>query len=264
LPNPQLVDIHCHLLPQLDDGAADWDETLQMARIAASEGIRAIVATPHQLGNHADLDAELIRQRLSQLHQQLRDARITLTVVAGADVRIEPELLAKLKADKVLTLADRRRHVLLELPHELYVPLDKVLADLRRAGMQGVLSHPERNCGILRRPELLSHLLEAGCLFQVTAGSLLGDFGPRVRELAEHIATQQIAHFLATDAHGSRCRRPVMREAFRRLAELAGEQAAIRACCENPTHVLAGQRVPAGRPQARAARWRWLPGRRAG
>ncbi len=258
------VDIHCHLLPGLDDGPQSWEESLEMARMAVSDGFVAIVATPHQLGNHAVITGEVIRQRTEQFQRRLHAAQIPLQVSAGADVRIEPELVDQVRSGQVLTLADRGRQVLLELPHELYVSLDRALAELRRAGLQGVLSHPERNRGILARPEILSHLLDAGCLLQVTASSLLGAFGPQVQQLAEHIAAQQMLHFLATDAHGCHSRRPLMQQAFLRLQELAGRETALRACCENPARVLAGQEVPGGQRRVKRARWRWFGGRKAG
>ena len=115
------VDIHCHLLPAVDDGAKDLAESLAMARLAVAEGIRAIVATPHQLGG-STLDGDFIRQQTALLQQQLEAAEIPLQIYPGADVRVEPDLLKQINQGTVLTLADRRKHVLLELPHELLSP----------------------------------------------------------------------------------------------------------------------------------------------
>src|SRR5262245_44530196 len=107
------VDIHCHLAPSIDDGAKSWDDTLAMARIAVSEGIGTIVCTPHQCGNFRHNSGEMIRKLIAEVQTRLNDNGISLQVLPGADVRIEPGLVAMLRGGEVLTLADRRRHVLL-------------------------------------------------------------------------------------------------------------------------------------------------------
>ncbi len=248
---PPFVDIHCHLLPGVDDGASDWDESLAMAQLAVADGISTIVATPHQLGNHGSNHGPAIREQTAQLQQLLQQQGIPLRVLPGADVRIEPDMIDKLRNGEVLTLADRRRHVLLELPHEVYLPLERWLDSLHAAGITGILSHPERNQGILAGRDVLWPLAEAGCLFQVTAGSLVGTFGPDVEQLAQWLVRQGLAHFVATDAHGIKARRPLLRRAFDRVAHLAGYEVAVDLCCRNPAQVLAGKPVSSPRPTRR-------------
>ena len=148
-----------------------------MAEMAVADGIGTIVATPHQLGSHAKNSGDTIRAATVRFQQFLDGRRLPLRVLPGADVRIEPDLLPRIRRGEVLTLADRRRHVLLELPHDVYVPLERLLAELASAGLVGILSHPERNLGILNQPGVLRPLVERGCLLQVTAGSLTGAFG---------------------------------------------------------------------------------------
>jgi len=263
--SPRLVDIHCHLLPGLDDGPSDWQESLAMAELAAADGIGTIVAPPHQLGGNGHVEAAAIGDSVRQFQDVLDRRGVRLRVLPGADVRIAPELVKKIRGGEVLTLADRRRHVLLELPHEVYLPLDRVLAELSAAGLCGILSHPERNAGILRRPDVVRGLLDAGCLLQVTAGSLLGAFGPAVEQLAERLVCQGMAHFVATDAHGVRVRRPLLRAAFERVAELAGLDAARRLCVDNPACVAAGRHVASGGSvAARSLLGTWFRGRKAG
>jgi len=258
------VDIHCHLLPELDDGAGCWDDALSMAEIAVADGIATIVATPHQLGNFAANQGDLIRARAERLQARLRKSRIPLTVLPGADVRIEPGMIGKIRAGEVLTLADRGRHVLLELPHEVYLPLDRLLADLNGAGLTGILSHPERNQGIIAQPGVVRSLVGAGCLTQVTAASLVGAFGSRVGNVAEWLVKQGLVHFVSTDAHSPRSRPPLLAEAFDRVVELAGQSLAEEMFCRNPAAVAAGKSVmPGPRRVARSARFGWLPWRKA-
>ncbi len=251
-----LVDIHCHLLPGIDDGSSDLAESLEMARIAVANGIGTIITTPHQLGNFGHNQGNDIRRRVADLQRALDDARVPLRVLPGADVRIEADMVDRLVTGDVLTLADHRRHVLLELPHELYIPLEGLLAGLSRRGIVGILSHPERNRGILGQPSLLGPLVDAGCLMQVTAGSLCGTFGHESQLLAESMLAGGLVHFVATDAHGAQKRRPLMRRAYDRVVELTSQEMANELCGHNPACIAEGQPVrPGRRPAVRRRGW---------
>jgi protein-tyrosine phosphatase len=243
------VDIHCHLLPGIDDGAKDWEESLAMAQLAVDDGTTTVIATPHQLGNFCRNVGDEIRRRVAELQERLATAGIPLNVVAGADVRIEHGMIERIASGEVLTLGDHRRHVLLELPHELYLPLEPLIAQLSRHKIVGILSHPERNEGILRHPDVLVPLVDAGCLLQITAGSLCGSFGPACQQLAELLLDDGRVHFVASDGHGVGSRRPLMRRAYDRVAERIDEQTAADLCCHYPALVAAGQSVPPGRRQ---------------
>jgi protein-tyrosine phosphatase len=252
------VDIHCHLLPTLDDGAKNIEESLAMARMAVADGIEAIVATPHQLGG-SPLEANTIRRQTAELQQQLKAAEVPLEIYPGADVRVEPDLLRQIQQGDVLTLADRQKHVLLELPHELFLPIDQLLKDLRANGMVGILSHPERNAGLMSDRKPLYDIVDQGGLLQITAGSLLRAFGSRVRQFAESLVIEGLVHFVASDAHGTRTRPPLMRAAFRRVCELADESTALDLCARNPANVVKGYDVTGGKRATFRTRWRrWL------
>ena len=251
------VDIHCHLLPGIDDGARDEDAALAMARMAVADGIRTIIVTPHQQGIYAANRGDDIRRRTTEFQQRLTRTGIPLTVLPGADVRIEDGMLGRLASGEVLSLADHRRHVLLELPHELYFPLEPLLKMLYRQGLVGILSHPERNRGLLGRPELIGPLVDQGCLMQVTAGSLLGTFGSDSQRLAESMLVQGMVHFLATDAHGPNSRRPRMQQAYQRVCELTDGQTASLICKHNPARVAGGKKVSSHLPSLPAPTKGW-------
>lgn len=214
-----------------------------MAEMAVADGIAAIVATPHQLGNYPQNTVEKIRAQTAWLQQILERKGVALQLLPGADVRIDPDLTSKIQNDEVLTLADRRRHVLLELPHEVYIPLDRLLSELNSASVAGILSHPERNQGILKQPNILWKLVEQGCLFQVTAGSLLGMFGSRIKKFAQTMVEQGLVDIIATDAHSVESRIPVLSHAFGRVVELAGYDTANNLFCRNPACVIAGMPI---------------------
>ena len=257
------VDIHCHILPGIDDGPGDWDESLAMARQAFEDGTTTIIATPHQLGSYGCNDGDAIRRGVAELGQRLAAAGVPLKVQPGADVRVDGRLVEQLLSGEALTLGDHRRHVLLELPHELYLPLEPLLERLGRFNITAILSHPERNEGILRRPGVLEPLVEAGCLMQITAGSLCGSFGEACQRLAETLVARGLVHFVATDGHGAKSRRPLMRGGYERVIELGGVEMAAALCRENPALVAAGQPVPAGRNECEPADRPWWRPKRA-
>lgn len=240
---PPLIDVHCHMLPGVDDGAADWNESAAMARAAVADGISTVVVTPHQLGGDTQIRGDAIRAGTARLQRVLQEQSIPLRVVPGAEVRVVPDLAAGVAADDLLTLADRGRHVLLELPHDVYLPLDRLLYELRLAEITAILAHPERNAAVLARRHLLPSLVEAGCLLQITAGSLAGTFGPRVQKLAQWLVGQRLVHFVGTDSHGAKVRRPLLHRAFQCVAGLAGRETAVALCCDNPGRVVAGKTV---------------------
>ena len=172
-------------------------------------------------------------------------------MLPGADVRIEPGLIAKVDSGEVLSLADQGRHVLLELPHEVYLPLEGLLSKLEDSGLHGILSHPERNAGIMARPNVVKTLVSRGCLIQATAAALTGGFGPDVRQVAEWLVKQGLVHFVSSDAHSPRSRRRELSAAFDRVAEMAGHGMAVELFCTNPAAVVSGREIVAG---ARAGR----------
>ncbi len=252
----EFTDIHCHLLPGIDDGSGSWQETLEMARIAVTDGIKTITCTPHQLGNYSHRQGHEIRSLVAQTQEVLNQHGIPLRVLPGADVRIDGDMIARLKNGDCLSLGDHRKHVLLELPHELYMPLEPVLNQLRGINMLGILSHPERNQGILRQPDIVIPLVSSGCLMQITADSLVGTFGVPCQKFCEWMLQRGLVHFISTDAHGTRKRRPIMSAAYARCAELVGEEVATALCCTNPAAVAAGRDVPR-LPKSRSRNGSW-------
>ena len=258
------TDIHCHVVPGIDDGASDLEVSLAMATAASRDGTRTVIATPHQLGVNSHVTATAIRAGVTSLNEAIVAAGISLQVLPGADVRIEPELPSFLRRGEVLTLADRGRHVLLELPHEVYFPIDALLGSLSKQGLTGILSHPERNRGMQARPETVADVVRAGGLIQITAGSLTGGFGGTAKKMAEWCVRRRLVHFVASDAHDTGRRPFGLSEARDVVAALADDELAERVVCENPVKVAEGAEVAtAGRSDPARGRRGWF-GRRAG
>ncbi len=259
-----LFDIHCHILPGLDDGPADWTEAVEMARCAVTDGIGGIVATPHQFDAYMANTPDGIRRKARELQQHLTADGIAVQVFPGAEVRLEPDLARRVCRGEAMTLAGQGRHVLIELPHEIYVPWDDTVKELRREGLVPIFAHPERNRGVQRQPEVLKSLMAHGCLLQVTAGSLLGKFGTGIRQLSEQLIRGGMAHFVATDGHGLRGRRPVLAAAYRQIAETCGEATASRLCRDNPSQIISGgDALPTKAATSRSFGISWFPWRKA-
>ena len=136
------VDIHCHILPAIDDGSSSKTDSLKMARIAVLDGTKSVIATPHQLGSNRKVTADAINNGILILRKELASENIGLNISPGAGVRIDPELPKLIKQGEVLTLADHGKHVLLERPHEKYFPIDSLLRSLRKQWLVVILSHP--------------------------------------------------------------------------------------------------------------------------
>lgn len=203
------TDIHCHILPGIDDGAKDLEQSLAMARIAVADGIQTIFATPHHLNGVYRNPAAAVRDAVQRLQRALDAEQIELRVLPGAENHLVPELVEALAADTALTMGDFGRAVLVELPvHTIPLGSEDLLEQILALGLVPIIAHPERNSALAQRPERLAEWVAMGCLAQVTAQSCSGQFGPAVQSVARHMVTRGLIHFLASDAHRDRRRIP--------------------------------------------------------
>ncbi|MDP6381158.1 MAG: hypothetical protein QF662_07420, partial [Phycisphaerae bacterium] len=150
-----LRDIHCHLLPGLDDGPKDHREAVALARTLVDQGIDTVVATPHQLGRYEFNHAELILGRLRQFNELLQREDVHLRVVPGADVRVDERLVNLIREHKVLTLNNGGRYLLLEMPHETRIEARGMINSLMQLGIRPIISHPERHRPAQQHPEMV-------------------------------------------------------------------------------------------------------------
>lgn len=229
-----MIDLHCHILPALDDGPAGMEEALEMGRIAAADGIGCLVATPHVNGDL--LPPESIREAVNNLNTALKGAGISLEVLPGADT----SALLPAEVLRNYTINDTG-YVFFEFPHS-YLPQNagELIFGAILAGLTPIITHPERNPGVLRQPGRLFSLIEGGALVQITAESLTGGFGQEARDCAFYLLRKEAVHFIATDAHSTRRRPPVLSRGMRAAARVLGEVKARRLVVENPAAVLAG------------------------
>lgn len=246
------VDIHCHILPGIDDGAPTMADSLEMAAMASADGIGTIIATPHASHEYPPRPVEELFERIASLQAEIDRLQIPLRILPGADVQITESLPALVRQRKILTLADTGRYILLELPHDIYVPLDGLMAELKRNGTRSVLSHPERNRGIRTNLGLVEPLIERGCLMQVTAGSILGEFGRDSKAAALHMINHRQVHFVATDSHSPKHRKPLLHAAYQAVASMTEPAYADQIFKQFPAALAEGKPIRPGntRPQA--------------
>jgi protein-tyrosine phosphatase len=250
-----LFDMHCHLLAGLDDGPRTDAEALQMCRIAWEEGTRCVAATAHQNDRWPAVTPELIRTATRHLSRLLLDNDVALTVFPCAEIMVHPDLEASWLDGRLLSVADRNEYVLLEMPHGLFVDLRTLVRDLRERGLRPILAHPERQPELLHEPGWIEQFIQAGCLVQVSSGSVTD---PRSRTDAQALKDwfrRGIVHLMGSDGHSPRHRRPRMADAYGQISRWAGVGMADRVCSTNATAIVHGLPLRIPEPEPRSTGW---------
>ncbi len=236
-----MIDIHCHILPGMDDGPDTMEESLGMAEAAIAEGITHVVATPHSSDNFV-FDFARVRALCRELQARIGSR---LELATGCDFHVNAENLAALKQDAARFTLNQKSYLLVEFDEFAIPPaMDQTLHELQLAGLRPIVTHPERN-GLLRaQPERLVRWVKLGCAAQVTAGSLTGGFGPGAQRDAARWIEQGLVHFVASDAHKLRRRRLALRPAFEGACKRFGADIAEALFVENPRAAWEGRPLP--------------------
>ncbi|MGF9964005.1 tyrosine-protein phosphatase [Bacillus rhizoplanae] len=202
-----MIDLHCHILPGVDDGAQTITDSLEMAKTAIAEGIHTIVATPHhQNGKYVNERMHILHQ-VKQLNDLLQENNVSLTVLPGQEVRLYGEMLQDYENNKIVTLNETNKYILIEFPSN-HVPryAEQMLYELRMKGLIPIIVHPERNAELIEHPDKLYNFVNKGALTQVTAGSLLGNFGKKIKKFSLQLIEHNLTHMIASDAHNTTTR----------------------------------------------------------
>lgn len=237
-----MIDIHHHLLFGLDDGAKDLETSVAMAEMAEEDGITHVVCTPHANG-HYNFDPATNQQKLEQLRERTEGK---LTLGLGCDFHLSFENIDDALRNPHKYTINQKNYLLVEFAN-LSIPqqMTQVFHQFLAAGVQPIITHPERNLTIQKTPQRLDEWIAGGCLVQVTAASLTGRFGRFAESFAHKLLQQNKVHFLATDAHNLQSRPPRMKEAFNVVAERYGRETAERLCVTNPKAAFFGEDFPA-------------------
>ncbi len=239
-----MIDLHTHILPGIDDGVETEDEAVEFARCARQDGTRVIVATPHCRDGFFSNERATVLAAVRQLSDRLEREGVEIEIRPGAEVHLAPDLVARVRDGRAPTLADNGRTLLLELSLSQHVvEIDKLLFELKLAGLDVVFAHPERIRYFQENLRRYEALVLQGAYGQITTGSVLGVFGETAREFAEELLRKGLVHVLASDAHNVRGRPPCLTKALGACVPLVGERYA-RSMVEDVPGALLNGRTP--------------------
>ncbi len=265
-----MIDLHAHILPRLDDGAESLEESVEMCRISYGDGVRTIVATPHILPGVYKNDRSTILTQTQELNEAVKKFGVgssefgvqnpdasthprinAFVVLPGADVHFSPNLLQLCHNGEIVTVNDDGHCLMVEFDFmSLPYQGEKVLFQLISHGIIPVITHPERNLEIARSPKRYYQMIKMGCLGQVTAMSLTGEFGSEIRRVAERLVAHRLIHFIASDTHSVSERPPLLSPAVREAEKLVGREEAQKMVTEYPQALLEGRRPDVPKPIA--------------
>jgi protein-tyrosine phosphatase len=238
-----MIDIHCHLLPNIDDGPSSWEESLEMARIASQDGIQMTIATPHWIqGTKWEPNPDEIKKKVNELNNKLKENEIPLNVLPGMEVGISENLFELVSSGEVLTLGESH-YLLIEIPFVSVPPaIEEIIFNLKDVGIHPVLAHPERNQELQKNPKKILELTRTGAFIQVTSGSFCGDFGEKAKRCAIQFAKDGVIDAVASDAHSTVKRPPIITDGLRGLEEFIGKDQ-IKALVANSYRFADGKPV---------------------
>ncbi|MBM3297515.1 MAG: hypothetical protein FJY83_07930 [Candidatus Aminicenantes bacterium] len=252
-----MIDLHCHILPGLDDGAQSLAEAVAMARAAEEDGIRTVVGTPHLFRGGIGLeDLEEIARIREELGRALKREGIRVEVLTGAEVRFSHNLLEEIRKHRKRLVLHTSSYLFVEFPFDYVFPgVKDVFFELMSEGLVPIIAHPERNSVFMSRPAQLYELVEMGCFGQANAGSFTGLYGQAVHDAALKMLGWGLIHILASDAHNPVSRPPRLTPALRAVEPLLGPERTRALVEDNPRAVLEDKALPfqpeAFNPEAR-------------
>jgi protein-tyrosine phosphatase len=253
-----MVDLHSHILPGVDDGAATLDDAVAMCRMAADDGTDTMVATPHRFdGVHEDLPVDELRAKLAELQESVGASP---RLVLGCELHFTHDIAERLIETREAISINDGPYVLVEFPpFAIPTGCETALYKLTSAGFKPIIAHPERNRAVQEKPERYYNLAELGLLSQIDAASLLGKFGRAAESAARILLECNLVHAISSDTHSPRRRKPGMSRSRAVARRLVGEEAAAAYVDANPRAIVDGAPIPfAPEPVVPRTRRRWL------
>lgn len=244
-----VIDIHCHILPGLDDGAKTIEDSLAMARQAVDEGIDTIIATPHHRNGKYDNDRQTVLKAVQHLNEELNLADIPLIILPGQETRIHGDFLSGVEEATILPLNESSNYIFVELPSDQVPRYTKqMLFDLQVKGYKPIIVHPERNARLIQEPDLLYQFVQNGAYTQVTAASMAGRFGKNIQKFTQQMIEANLTHLIASDAHNTTTRGFCVQHAYQEIEENYG-LSMVYYFVENAKFVAEGQIMDAQPPE---------------
>ncbi|WP_088052506.1 tyrosine-protein phosphatase [Virgibacillus dakarensis] len=252
-----MIDIHCHILPGVDDGARTLTESLAMAHEAASQGIQKIIATPHHHNGSFDNPGQDVIGAVEYLNWKFQEEQIPVEIVPGQEPRINGDVVEDLKRGDILPLNVTSGYVFIELPSS-HVPqyTTQLLFDVQIAGYKPIIVHPERNHELMDNPDKLYRMVKNGALTQITAASVVGKNGGKVQKFTNQLVEANLTHFVASDAHNVKKRGFYMQDAFEQIKKQFGNMMQYQ-FMENSEALIVGKPIHADEPERIKAKKLW-------
>lgn len=241
-----IVDIHTHILPYVDDGAESWDDSLELLGQAESQGVLAMVATPHILSENDYRIEEDIISKYRELKKRARENNLKIQLYLGCEIYAQPDMTLD---HKISTYNNNKKYFLVEFP---MTSIPRFVAEkffnFILAEKIPVIAHPERNAGFINKPSLAYEFVQRGALLQINAMSLLGKHGSKSKALAHQLISHNLAHFIASDTHDPERRSVRMAECYNLVVDQWGQDKAKSLFYDNPAKVIKGVKIESPEP----------------
>ena len=245
-----MIDIHTHILPNIDDGAQTIEESVEILKKALDEGVKAIVATPHVLEVPSECDWQRVRDVFNSLKQALISEKIDIEIILGAELFISPDLPQMIKQNRELTVNNGNRYVLLELPVQEIPPFtEQTIFELLVQEIVPIIAHPERYLEIQKDTNKLFDLVKRGVLTQVNSGSLMGRYGRKVQRTAKNLLYYNLVHMIGSDVHSIPNGSYPLYQGVNIAAEVVGIERAKEMVTSIPEKVINGDIIEVSRSQ---------------
>jgi protein-tyrosine phosphatase len=245
-----MIDIHCHILPGMDDGPEHLDAAIRMCRMAAADGVRTIVATPHFSPGSNEFDNAMLTAAQQLLQAAVQKDGLDLSILIGAEVAVTPELDFHLKQHRFLAINGGRYFLAEFRPLSVPANWDTFLISMMASGFVPIIAHPERNLWFMNHPEALPFVVKNGVMLQVTAASITGGLGPDVRDFCSYLLKRNLVHIIASDAHSADFRPPRLSEAMELAADIIGAERAEAMVTSVPDAIISDKDIRLSEPLA--------------
>lgn len=244
-----MYDMHCHILPEVDDGARSIEEAVNMAMMAKENGIKGIFATSHYIEGSGYKDSVYNRGVLNKLNTELINRDIDIKIYLGCEVYSTLNILKLLEKEQITTL-NNSRYILIELPmHDVPIFIEAMIYNLKLKGITPIIAHPERNTKIIETPNILHGFIMKGALAQLNLPSILGMYGEAVKKTAEILIRHDMIHFVGTDAHRPSKRYFNISSALDILNSLIGKEKTLKITTTNPESIISGINIETEEPR---------------
>ena len=239
-----MIDLHAHILPDVDDGPVDVEESLDMIRMGYEDGVDTICATPHLMEKPGPARIEMFRERFELLRERVQTAGLSVDLVLGAEIYFQQDMEI-VRNYPLLSLNGTGKYLLMEFPMQSIPPgADKTVFNLVMSGIIPIVAHPERNQSVLKDDGILDALVRAGALLQINANSLEGRFGKTVKKCAASLLKKGLVHLIGSDAHNATDRLIRLRAGVECASQIIGRQQAELLVSDHPRRILSGDPLP--------------------